>query len=391
MKILFFISSFNKGKGGHFYSLKQLTESLGQHDDCIVVNIGFSGVRKLITNKNTKVYEIPFHGLNFLKLYKDLRDICCQEKPDIIHAYDNFVFPIARLSSFFLKKPIVLTKCGGENPKYFFPFNHYLILFSKENKEYFDGLAKFKTSQICLIPNRVRGIERNIEKEEALLNRFPELTNSKNINFFRISRFSKDYHQSILKTISFSKNLTKSGIDNNLILIGVIQDNELFKEIEAITKSFNIFLVTDPHLTNNASSLLHLADVVVATGRGVMEAASLSKIIMTDSSLSDSPVLLSDSNFETLFKTNFSPRGEISSNYEREMQNLIELIGSVQNRGRYSEQINLWFRQYFDMESAIPTYQKLYSEVKYKSPKLVDLFISILQALRKFKKSKISR
>jgi hypothetical protein len=71
-------------------------------------------------------------------------------------------------------------------------------------------------------------------------------------------------------------------------------------------------------LTNEASRLLYLADAVIGTGRGVMEAMSLGIPTFVPVRGKSIPCLLRSPNFDIFFNTNFSPRGKISNYNENE-------------------------------------------------------------------------
>jgi hypothetical protein len=158
MKILYLISTVNsekEGIGGHYYSLLTTAEALSGIHNVRIIHIGHS---KSIAFKNAalKVDEINSPSFNIYNLYKALISNIKENKPDVIHSFDIPSYFFARIISEAYKIPNILTKCGGENPKIYFPFAHDLILFSKENETYFTNANKFRKTEIHLIPNRVK-------------------------------------------------------------------------------------------------------------------------------------------------------------------------------------------------------------------------------------------
>src|SRR5690554_518374 len=160
MKIVFLISSISKtnpGIGGHYYSLIETLNQLAKTHTVWVINIGIKEAISL--NKlDHKVINVIEKGPKLYSIYKRVKGIINEEKPDIIHSFDHISFLWARLVGQKLKIPYSLTKCGGVNPVYY-PFVEHLVLFSEENKQHFQSKTKYINSNIHIIPNRIQRFE----------------------------------------------------------------------------------------------------------------------------------------------------------------------------------------------------------------------------------------
>jgi hypothetical protein len=98
-----------------------------------------------------------------------------------------------------------------------------------------------------------------------------------------------------------------------LLLIGfVYEKEEAFEEILNY-KNEDVIIVTENEFTNEASRLLSIADVVIGTGRGAMEAAMLGKILLCPTKNNSIPALVDESNINIFLDYNFSSRTPLES------------------------------------------------------------------------------
>src|SRR5690606_34104832 len=149
--------------------------------------------------------------------------IILKEKPDILHSFDHISFLWARLSGNKFKIPYSITKCGGVNPIYY-PYAEHMVLYSEENKLFFQNESKYKNSNLHLIPNRIQKFEIDFDRIRLLQK---ELGDYKNVfTFLRITRFKAYYHDSSLQLIKLINKLQDDGIKCCLIFIGTVESEE---------------------------------------------------------------------------------------------------------------------------------------------------------------------
>ena len=168
MKILYVISTIeqNSGNGGHYYSLKMTAEYINKKLDCAIIVIG-TKESPVINQLNIKKYNLIYEKVNILNLIKiinDMKNVVELENPDVIHTFDEDAFFFGSLISIICKKPHVHTKCGGGNPRIAFPKVNNLILYSRENMDYFQRSRRFNGSNIYYIPNRIGDICQDVSK-----------------------------------------------------------------------------------------------------------------------------------------------------------------------------------------------------------------------------------
>lgn len=381
MKILFIISVHGHGRGGHFHSLNHISRKIGENNDVKIISIG-PGKSSIITSNPYFFKHIDFNGFNLLHLKAEINKLTSKFYPDIYHCFDVGSYNIIRLLVSSKKHKIILNKCGGPNPiKY--PHIHNIILFSNENFVWFKNKKKYLHSNISLIPNRVKSLLPNtifqpIKKE-------PD-----EFVFLRICRIGASYNKSIIDSVLLIEKLILKNIRNvKLYVVGVIEDYDIFEKLNGhiLVKNGSVIFLTDPTYTTEASKMLYIADAVIGTGRGLMEAASLSIPILTINKNGDIPVLLDSDNFFDAFKTNFSERNVFTChNYEKNLHNIM----SITNNKIYYDEISKCSRQifdeYFNIDNSSQAYNSAYISAINGEKKLIrDFFVIIISLLNFFR------
>jgi glycosyltransferase involved in cell wall biosynthesis len=385
MKILFFISVHGHGRGGHFHSLNHISRKIGERHDVKIISFG-PGRSDIIKANPYFLYHINFNGLNFFPLKRIIQNENKSFKPDIYHCFDVESYNIIRLIISARKNKIVINKCGGPNQRYF-PHVNNIILFSKENEEWFKTKNRFKHSNIQLVPNRVKSL--NLDPEFYPIEKIPT-----EFVFMRICRIGHTYKKSIKDTTNLISKLLARGLMNiKLYIIGVVEDISYFAELvnsELVEKNIVVFL-TESQFTNEASKMLYLADVVVGSGRGLMEAASLRKPVLAIDKYGEIPVLLDEIYFKDAFNTNFSERNYFGELNQEE--NLDRIIRLVQDKNYYSE-ISAFafscFENYFSVERVSDAYPTIYKKSKKGERKILADSILILKSVYNFCRNSLS-
>ena len=310
MTVLYLISAFGKGSGGHFHSLNNIANALDGYKGINIEIASIGNVASPILKKNPKFLgNLEFKWYLFFQLNGEFKKLLKLKKIDVIHCYDGGTALIIMMLPVFWKINIIHTKCGGPNERnYFAQFLQTIILFSQENLNSFKKNPRFNKASIHLIPNRVQLKEPDYSELFQLQIKDPNL-----FTFLRIARIGKTYKNSILQAIELVRELVLLQHKVNLIIIGVIEDELTFNEIQSYIQLNNlpvVFLTTKEY-TSEASRFLYLADAVVGTGRGIMEAMTLGIPVYAPLKNRKLPVFVNNDTFQGLFENNFSQRNEM--------------------------------------------------------------------------------
>lgn len=363
MKILYTIFTTSHGNGGHFYSLVTTAKAMTAKADVTIINFGLKK-SPVIESSGIKSYNILLNSNGIVRAYKKFKKIVKEEDPNVLHSFCTLSYFFVRTHAMFKPIKTILTKCGGPNPKRYFPVAKNLILYSKENFDYFKSKKKFRSSKLYLIPNRVLE-QKSDNKRIDELKDYLQLKENQKI-FLRIGRIARHYESSIIQAINLVNELNQKESNYLLILIGSVQGQTLFDELRKIDNNA-LRIVSETRFTSNASELIGIADFVIGTGRSLMEAAAKGKVLLTPNKNSKYPVLINEKNFKPLFDNNFSPRGFVSvddSFHEKMLQDLQSI------NKRYNEFSRELFLKYFDINSKKNYYLDLYTLTEVHKEKL---------------------
>lgn len=373
MQIVFFITSTFDDRGGHYYSLLKTASEISKHKEVTIISIG-SKKSPVLEQFRGKYIHIDYQNIwtTLLNVIKVAR----KENASILHAFDAQSFFYARILSSLDKIPIVLTRCGGPNPKRF-PYNDEIITYSFENMTYFQGQRKLKHANLSLIANRA-------STEPQDYNKINKLKNQLNLTspvILRIARISSAYKKSILQSIKLTQLLNEQGVPVHLVVIGYIQDQKVFDELVEC-QTDKIHFVTDREFTINASSLIDVADIVVGTGRGFMEAALLGKKMLAPTINTDIPVLVNQENILDIFNVNFSPRFF----EERLEEDILAEILNVFKLNKSEKNIVDFAKENFSSENIYRKHLPIYERAIPAKNKPIELLYQILVIVRLRKK-----
>jgi len=381
MKALNFISTLDHGRGGHYYDLITITQELGKSIEVITVNIGINESEAL-NESNINLININYKGYNFIKVIIKLRNIIKKNNVSLINCYDIESYSFACILSLLFKLKVIYTKCGGANPIGYYPKFSNLIVMSEENFSFFKKEKKYSSTNIALFPNRVGVLEKDDVRIRNILNKVPK--NSK--IFLRISRITNYYTTTLKQTINLFNYLSKKNEDLFLIIIGVVQDKSLLEELkEMVLINNRVLFLNDDYYTLNASELISISDVVVGTGRGIMEAAYFNKILLTPIDGFKYPVLIEEQVFLQLFSTNFSPRNKLYNYNENNnlvnIENVLLDPNKAEKNKRFIAEI---FKKSFDIQTINQDYIKFYNKSNFQKHSCYDLLRLFLSTFKKF-------
>jgi glycosyltransferase involved in cell wall biosynthesis len=378
MKILYIISTVNskaKGIGGHYYSLLTTANALSKIHDVHIIHIGpFNSVA--LSDTELKLDEIISPKYNMLFIFRKLNELVKEIKPDILHSFDIPSHFFSRIISFKNKIPNILTKCGGENPKVYFPFTSNLILFSKENEIYFANSNKFRKTKIYLIPNRVS----KIKVDDKRINELKQIVDLTKYDYviLRITRIGYYYKNVNTQLVNLFKELREKDINCCLLFIGTVENIEV-KDL-LLEETEHLYVISESRFTTNAKALIGVADIVHGTGRSFMEASSYSKIMLVPTANLKYPVLFKKENYIDILNQNISGRYvEKYNNDEQTISEIIDLLKNKNNQKEIKEFTKNVYNQYFNIASVIKKYNEIYSNLKYiKSIKFIDFMLNYL-------------
>ena len=357
--IVFFISSFGHGKGGHFHSLSTISRELEKENNVVVISVGPTYSETIQSAPCNHKYHFKFSGVNFFSVFRRIDEQIKEIFPEdyIVHAFDEYSYLFSRMVASKNNKVSVLTKCGGPNPKRYYPFCDNILLFSCENMSWFRSKRVYGDSSISVVANRVQGVSSDEHRIGELKNRLG--INDCDLVILRVGRINESYRSTIEQSIKLHDCLCSKGVPSKLIVVGVVQNADVEKELRKSADD-GVYFVTDSEYTSNAKSLIDIADVVVGTGRGLMEACSLKKIILCPNLDQELPVLLTEENSRELADLNFSPRCKVSPE-TGSLDQLVEMLECSEKRGLYSQFIYTFFRENFDVQTVPRKYVEFYS------------------------------
>jgi hypothetical protein len=168
----------------------------------------------------------------------------------------------------------------------------------------------------------------------------------------------------------------------------------IFNEIQQhpLAQSKHIIVITDSKYTTEASKLNYLADAVIGTGRGFMEASSLGKPLLAINSRDQYPTLIKNDNFLEAFRTNFSDRTIFrDDNTQNNLHSICLMIKDVEFYMELSDFSKKIFDKYFNIDNCLKKYSQFYIKSVFgKRMILIDLPL-ILRSLFRFYKNRNNR
>lgn len=377
LSIVYFIFATGKANGGHYRSLALTAEYMSKHHDVKIIVLGYT-YSHIIKDASVESQFIYFNGLNIISTIKKIRANI--NGKCILHAFDLYAFFIVRLLRLKLGNSIVLTKCGGPNPKDYFAKVRNLVLFSQEDLNYFSERKRYKDSKLYLIPNRTEYFPTDHAKVQEIRDRF-NLDNYEKI-ILRICRISRMYQKSIFQSINLQKYVNDQGHKTALIVLGNVQDQIVINQLKSEVGD-GVFFLTEDRYTANAKELIEIADWVVGTGRGFMEASAKARVMFAVSMQDELPMLTEAQNFDQAFAYNFSERIIFENQHIVDNKNhILRLFKDSQYEDSLKKQSLEWFADKFSIEGAIEKYGEIYNKLEEDPSDYKDLVLHWLKFIR---------
>ncbi|WP_253451580.1 hypothetical protein [Halomonas sp. Y3] len=273
-------------------------------------------------------------------------------KFDILHCFDSSSLLVARWSLMFHSTPVLWTKCGGKTLKRYTPRGFPDIVFHGEDYDfYFKKMAKKKSHDIAIIPNRFSALEFSSGQDGQVGKKKRLIVHDKDcFNIIRVSRISKKYKEGFLHAIKFSEWLCSNGCPAHLYIIGYPEDKNLVLELQSIISDKRVTVVTDKELTRNASRHLWEADAVIASGRGAIESLAMGKLTFISSDKGGLIPLCKETFSDALYY-NFSERTPSNESIDPKKW-LIQILQSPALSEVYFTEAQSFFKESLDLDSA---------------------------------------
>ncbi len=375
--ILYLISCFGHGRGGHFYSLKALTQELGRDHAVSIVSVGSRASPVYADMRNYTSIKTALPGPRAIwRMIQLIRESGVK----VIHSFDPTAHMFASIVSSLTGIAVIHTKCGGPPPRRPYPAGmRDLVLFSAEDLCYFQASRRHRNTKLHLIPNRVSACP----SDHAAISDLRKRLRPGATILLRIARFSESHKKSIHDTVELARRLHRDGLNVQLVLVGVVQSREVYESVKAIASADTVF-ATDDRFTINASGLIGMADAVVGTGRGAMEAAMAGTIVLAPVSMYATPVLIRQNNIETFAERNFSPRVELAGSTEdKEYANVLGVLTSREESTRLRSYIADYAGTHFDIARVRDKYDELYANAGKCRAGMMDLGRGCLRSMRR--------
>lgn len=379
-RICFLVFGVGKANGGHYRSLVTVAEAMSEKFEVLIINLGYIHSNIIRDSKLDSKY-IFFNGLNTAKPIRGIVDFLQNQHVDVFHSFDYQSLLIGKLLSSKLKTPVLFTKCGGASPHGYYPFNHYLTLFSTEDFNYFTNNGRYSSAEIKLIPNRISEFECDQEKINALKKRGSV---SDELILLRICRIGNYYSKSIKQAINLTRALSDQGVRVKLFIVGNIQDENVLEELKKDPNSNLFTIVTESVYTRNAKEVIDIADFVIGTGRGFMEASSKSKVMLCPSLQGDLPILIDQSTFQSAFDKNFSERVDFPIDPKNDNWNrIMSLFSETKKISDHKKESFENYLTHFSIIKGALKYGSLYEKMSYLPTTKKDLLNHRLFVIKK--------
>lgn len=369
--VAYVVTSRSKGTGGHLHSLRDLTDALSGAVRGTIRCIGTApppALNGAVMPVSFTAYR-PRHLVRILvELARDLR----RQRVELVHAFDPLALKLVLPVADALGLPTVFTMCGGPTPRRDMPNVRDVILFSRENLDGLSTHPAMRDTRLRLVPNRVHAVPVDARLGSArgrALRAHLGLADDALV-LLRINRMSTVYAPVMEQTMALAAALRTRGVPMHAVLVGSPNDPALVEALRARTGPFT-HLVTAPEFTHRAAELTPSADAVVGTGRGLMEAASAGRPLLTPIADRRFPAVLGPSNFDTLHDTNFSPRNRLAVSDDALVETAVETLATAEGRARAGAFAREMFDTRFDVHAAVGPYLETYAQAPPRS--LLDL------------------
>jgi len=227
-----------------------------------------------------------------------------------------------------------------------------MLLFSRENLNYFQEFQPEVAKKAFLIQGRVKTVEKTSVSDRALFD-VPCCRR----RIFCVARFSPEKMVIFERGILFFEKYFSEIDDAFLYIIGLPSHPEVTAAIEHLVQqsalSDRMKVLKTPQYYQNVSRFFELADYLVGNGRTVIEAMSLGVPSLVATEGRDEPVLITELSLSDLAVANLSSRSIVSDQvYDRVLG---ETDASIRDRESFLEiqvQSKNLFEKYYSIRES---------------------------------------
>ena len=286
------ITSWGRGLGGHFYDCREFADELHSRG-CEFDMLEIYRHERSPVLRQCPAYSNIAWGSGLLGFWSSLRGVAALlNNGRITICFDVEALFLVRLCG--LGDKATLFKCGGANlPK--LPRTKKLIVTNQDNYNFYRSHGRS-----CY---DVGPVVRTLEGSDA------DTVRSIPRRILRIGRISKTYSGLVPIFESLAAELNSTDLDLTLEWIGVVEDEEMYSRLLRIN---GLCLRTTPDFTVDAARHYSKHDLAICTGRGALEAAARGARVACFSTLAKLPVLVTQENFLSFAKVNFSLRASVA-------------------------------------------------------------------------------
>jgi hypothetical protein len=160
-------------------------------------------------------------------------------------------------------------------------------------------------------------------------------------------------------SIMLISQLRGAGFDARLLIVGRIYDAAVYRRLQKLGED-NVVWVTDDRFTRDSKRIIDVADIVVGTGRSLMEAVVRGRTVLCPVAGLSIPSLVTRDNVEELARYNFSERARLETNDEVQFAALCARLRSGQTVEEAQFLANL-STQFCAIDTAIAKYLEIYA------------------------------
>lgn len=359
--VIFFIGCFkdiNTGRGGHYYSLLTMAESIGVPYQIFVVGDFFPPAYEGRNN-------LEFINLGRFSAYKfKPGEIDCVESCAVVHAYDSSSAVFASKFAAYFKVPLVVTKAGGNPLGINSVVFDNMVVFHRHDIDLLRQRKCFKPKNLALIPNRVAGKAREVVNRASP---FPKESQDA-IKILRVARVGRAYADSILQAYQlFNKLEDLLGKDRVFLsVVGYVQDEDVIESLKSKMRcSPNVNFYNTPEYYKNASELIAYADIIVGAGRSFMEGMLYNKFVFFPVAGSSLPCFSNPDSYNKAFYKNFSPRVSLADGIdpEKSFDDFLNVMRDPAETRRYFAWSRSVFRENHDVKVGADKLHEFYKHV----------------------------
>lgn len=359
-RVLSVISAYSgatTGQGGHYYSLRDITSVLHgawKGADFRTLVLG-DILPAAFSDYPIPISQVSFRNKTFRQYFAEAISCADDFSPTVVHAYDNKSYFFARLIAMRHRAKVFLTKPGGPNPGFSFPICPDVVCFSEENLQSLAQRRRMRPARFHFIPNR---IAEPVQNEERIADLKAVVGNGDVL--LRIARIGPYHRHSIVQTINLGRYLRQNGFPMKVVLLGTVEDKRVLKEMRELGDGHSVF-VHDPIFTTRASELLSVARIVVGTGRGLVEAAMLGKLVVSPLADTELPSFVTTENWRKLSATNFSERSHLNpADHNLGLEQLMDLLIRPNSERDFARVLSSSIAAMYGFEQIPERYASLY-------------------------------